>query len=78
MEKLSTNTLWLKGPSWLGTEKGAPVQGLPLPEECFVELSKKQTHSLLTAQNGASLSNIIEIANYSNLGHLLRVTAYVC
>ena len=29
------------------------------------------------AQNGASLSNIIEIANYSNLGHLLRVTAYV-
>ena len=80
--ELTANQLWKYGPEWLRTPK-LPCETPSLeeiPEPCLAELkapSKVGVHSLLTSQLPCHISNIVNIAQYSSVHKLLRVTAYV-
>lgn len=82
--ELASNQLWRYGPDWLTTLKCRPPCTTPsveeVPEPCLVELKtspKVGTHSLLNPEPPCRISNVIDIARFSSVNKLLRVTAYV-
>ena len=79
LPELADDDLWLHGPSWLlcksfGPENDAYVHS-DIPDECWKE-TKKDVYELLTTQY-YGVSNLIEIEQYSNLNHLIRVMTHV-
>ena len=73
--ELAHSQLWKEGPSWLGiSEADQPTAEREMPVDCTQEL-KVTTMGPLTATNSTTLN--IDCHDYSSLGKLLRVTAYV-
>jgi hypothetical protein len=85
LEVLINNPIWLYGPSWLSediiqTDTASYIcrREDSVPEECRSEM--KINHSVLLAASAAecrSQSPVLDCEVYSNLQHLLRVTALV-
>ena len=82
--ELVSNQLWEHGPDWLTTPKCRPPCTTPseeeVPEPCLVELKispEVGTHSLLNPETPCRIGNVIDIARFSSVHKLFRVTAYV-
>ena len=77
--ELAGSKLWRYGPHWLVHSQSPTGEDVEMPEECLREIKAghQPIHSLLTASNSKSLSNIMCSKNYSSLLKLLRVTAYI-
>ena len=82
VQQLATSSLWKKGPPWLTNDKNWPqwspsssfhLHVAAVTSEEFVPLPPRSLQQPRTI----SLHNIIDPANYSTLGKLLRITAYV-
>ena len=82
VQQLATSSLWNKGPPWLTNDKNWPqwspsssfhLHVAAVTSEEFVPLPPRSLQQPRTI----SLHNIIDPANYSTLGKLLRITAYV-
>lgn len=78
MDQLCNSTEWLHGPQWLSTANFSPernnTQIVP-SHECLKE-EIKQVHTHVVIEE-AGLNKLIKLDDYSNLGRLYRVTAYV-
>ena len=79
VQQLASSSLWNKGPPWLTNEKNWPqwnpsttlhLHVAAITSEEFVPPTPRFSPTL-------TLHNIIDPSNYSRLGKLLRVTAYV-
>ena len=79
VQQLASSSLWNKGPPWLTNEKNWPqwnpsttlhLHVAAITSEEFVPPTPRSSPTL-------TLHNIIDPSNYSRLGKLLRVTAYV-
>ena len=82
VQQLATSSPWNKGPPWLTNDKNWPqwspsssfhLHVAAVTSEEFVPLLPRSLQQPRTI----SLHNIIDPANYSTLGKLLRITAYV-
>ena len=85
MQELASSEVWLNGPIWL-KDKSEPLDTSPMPDECFSELVRSDgllTHSLLAADVGSGIEQVIDCANYStlslslSLSHLLLITSLI-
>ena len=83
VQQLATSSLWNKGPPWLTSDKNWPqwspsksfhLDVAAVISEEFVPLPPTPLPKHQTIIN---LHKIIDSNNYSNLGRLLRITAYV-
>ena len=74
--ELRDNSLWWNGPSWLGNEV-EDLQCDEMPTECNLELKLSCNIVELLIKEKYSISNIMEIENYSKLNQLLFITAQV-
>ena len=75
--ELSTNQLWLNGPTWLYHTLDLTNDDFDLPEECYKELKRRVEQHVLLSIPSSCLSNIIDCEKYSSLHRLLRVTSLV-
>ena len=82
--ELSTSTLWRHGPTWLvdwNSDPNLAEEESVMPEVCAAELNVVQppisSHVLLSSGQSTDLTRVIKLENFSKLGKLLRVTAYV-
>ena len=72
--------LWLHGPTVLLSSEGAMgvTDMAALPEECLTEMKRGDRQKLtVTLLNSNVINTIVPCEDYSSLGHLLRLTAYV-
>lgn len=80
--QLATSELWHSGPEWLCYYEEEICVAEPVPEACLTEMTVKKQYHLNTSAfvfsaDNAGISNLIDISRFSDLGSLLRVTAYV-
>ena len=80
--ELANHTWWFKGPDWLVDVEPEESQASQMPDECIAELRAKDRKavcnvSLLAVTERVEISQFIDPEKYSNLNHLLRVTANV-
>jgi len=65
---LDTSLTWRHGPDWLPKFTSAKLSdGLPMPEDCSVELRTNACHSLLTATENGGIGQLMECKQYSKL-----------
>lgn len=73
--ELSVNQLWRQGPEWLltGSEHFEEPQSTVMPEKCVQELksSTKVSHSMLTVERPATVAEVINCEDFSDLQRLL-------
>ena len=78
VEQLCNSQEWLHGPSWLleptYSQASKPVSHVPTPECLKEELKSVHSHSI---QEVTGISRLLKLDDYSNLGKLFRVTAYI-
>ena len=78
--ELSANRLWHCGPDWLAKKTDEVLLGgAEAPEDCVAEMRSedRKAHTLLAGDAAVSLEDVITCRNYSSVGRLLTVTAYV-
>ena len=72
------SVLWWKSPSWLvESEDNCPKKGLIVPTTQSRAEEKKASVTVVQADLSPGLASIVEIANYSCVRMLLRVTAWI-
>ena len=75
---LKQSVLWWKDPSWLvESEDNWPTEDLIVPTTQSQAEEKKASVMVLQADLSPGLASIVEIANYSCVHTLLRVTAWI-
>ena len=77
LSELVGSALWRYGPPWLGLVETRVEGELVMPEECMKEMKVGTQHVLVTSFNSHGVGKIMNAKNFSTLGKLLRVTAYV-
>ena len=75
--ELVGSALWRYCPPWLGLAVTRVEEELVMPEECMKEMKVSAEHVLVTSSNSHGVGKIMNATNFSALGKLLRITAYV-
>lgn len=82
--QLASSDLWHSGPKWINHYKEESIKASGagcIPEACLKEMTVEnreelKTVTFITSTKTHSISNLIDLAHFSNLQRLLRVTAY--
>ena len=75
---LNDSRLWWEGPGWLKKEEEKWQPKLELDNSTEIASERKRVNVMVAAvKEPRGVSSVIDIDRFSNLGKLLRVTAYV-